>query len=305
CRLHEVVFDFVEEALFAGVVVDRQSVAQLFEELALLAGEARGHLDADVNVEIAACAAVEDGDALVAQLELRGVLGAFGDFELVRLAERRHFNLAAEGCLGDIQRDGAVQVVFVAFEEWVLLDLEEHVEIAGRAAVGSGLAFAGQAQAVAVGHAGRDVDLELALHLAVAVAVTFGARVADDLAASITGAARAANRQKALLVENFAAAVAGGAARGPAAGFAAGALAALAALHAGHLDIAAHAEHGILEAELQIVAYVFAALRAGAFASAGIAEEVAEAEEIAQDVAEIGEGFGVGRSAGALHAGMA
>ena len=42
-------------------------------------------------------------------------------------------------------------------------------------------------------------------------------------------------------------------------------------------------------------------------AAPGIAEEVAEAEEIAQDVAEIGEGFGVeaGRTAGALHAGMA
>ena len=101
-----------------------------------------GHLDADVDVEIAARAAVEDGDALVAHLELRAVLRAFGDLELVRLAEGGHFDLAAQGGLRDIQRDGAVQVVFVALEEGVLLHLEEHVEIARGAAVGAGLAFA-------------------------------------------------------------------------------------------------------------------------------------------------------------------
>ena len=69
-----------------------------------------------------------------------------------------------------LMRDGAVQVVFVALEERVLLHLQEHVEIARRAAVGAGLAFVGQPQARAVVHAGRDVDLELALHLPVALA---------------------------------------------------------------------------------------------------------------------------------------
>src|ERR1017187_8814992 len=251
---------------------------------------------------------VENGHALVAQLELRAVLRAFRDLELVRLAQGRHFDLAAQSGLRHIQRDGAVQVVFVALEERVILHLEEHVEIAGRAAVTARLAFAGQAEAVAVIHPGRDVDLELALHLAVTVALTFGARVADDLAASVARAARAANRQEALLVEHFAAAVAGGAVARPAARFAAPALAALAALHARHLDFRAHAEHGVLKAQFQIVAHVLAALRARALASAaGIAEKVAEAEEIAQDVAEIGEGFRIvaGRAAGALHAGMA
>src|ERR1019366_3449262 len=148
-------------------------------------------------------------------------------------------------------------------------------------AVAARLAFARQAQAVAVIHAGRDVDLQLALHLAVTVALTFGAGVADDLAASVASAACTANRQEALLVENFAAAMAGGAVARPAARFAAGALAALAALHTRHLDFRAHAEHGVLEAEFQIETHVFAALRARALGSAaGIAEEIAKAEEI-------------------------
>ena len=112
---------------------------------------------------------------------------------------------------------------------------------------------------------------------------------------AVAGAAGAADRKEALLVDDFAAAVAGGAGAGSAAGFAAGALAAFAALHARHLDFGAHAEHGVLEADLQIVADVLAALRASALAAAaaGVAEQVAEAEEVAQDVAEIGEGLGV------------
>src|SRR6266851_1572309 len=98
-----------------------------------------------MDVQIAARAAVENGDALVTQLELRAVLRAFGNLELVRLAEGGNVDLAAEGSLRDVQRNGAVQVVFVAFEERVLLHLEEHVEIAGGAAVAAGLPFAGQA----------------------------------------------------------------------------------------------------------------------------------------------------------------
>ena len=86
----------------------------------------------------------------MAQFELRTVLGAFGNLELVRLAQGGHFDLAAERGLRHIQRDGAVQVVFLALEERVLLHLQEHVEIARGAAVAAGLAFARQAKAVAV-----------------------------------------------------------------------------------------------------------------------------------------------------------
>ena len=106
-----------------------------------------------------------------------------------------------------------------------------HAGVQGAGGAANPEAFAGEAQAVAVIDSGGDVDLELALHLPVAVAVTFGARITYDLAASIAGAARAANGEEALLVEDFAAAVAGGAVRGPAARFAAGALAEIGRAH--------------------------------------------------------------------------
>ena len=84
---HEVVFDLVEEAFFAGTIVDGQHLAQLFEKFTLLPGEARGHLHGDVDIEIAAVAAIENRHALMADLELRPVLRAFGNLEFVRRAK--------------------------------------------------------------------------------------------------------------------------------------------------------------------------------------------------------------------------
>lgn len=84
----------------------------------------------------------------------------------------------------------------------------------------------------------------------------------------------------------------------------------LAGLHTGHLDLGVHAKNGVLEADLEIVADVLAALRAIAPAAAATAaEEIAEtsAEEVAENVAEIGESVGV-EAAGcalALQAGVA
>ena len=72
-----------------------------------------------------------------------------------------------------------------------------------------------------------------------------------------------------------------------------------------HLDVGAHAEQRFLERYFQIVAHVFAALRARPPASAR-AKKVAETEEIAQDVAEIGELAGIETSARrALQTGVA
>jgi hypothetical protein len=53
-RLHEVVFDLLEEALFRRGVVHRQRFAGLFQELALFAGQARGDADFDVREEVPA-----------------------------------------------------------------------------------------------------------------------------------------------------------------------------------------------------------------------------------------------------------
>ncbi len=61
-----------------------------------------------------------------------------------------------------------------------------------------------------------------------------------------------------------------------------------------HLNIGAQAVHGVFQIDLEIVAEIFAALRARAPpAAASTAEQIAESEEVPENVAEIGECRGI------------
>src|SRR5262249_11471969 len=99
-----------------------------------------------MHVEVAAPAAVHNRHAFIAQPELRSVLRAFGNFEFVRTFERRNFDLTAQSSLGDVDRNGAVQVLLAAFEESVFANFDEDVKVARRAAVASRLPFLGKTQ---------------------------------------------------------------------------------------------------------------------------------------------------------------
>src|SRR5208283_3746590 len=304
--LYEVVFHLFEQAFFRRCVVHRQTVAQQFEQAALVAVQARGNSDVDVDDQVAAGAAVQNRDALMTQLEFRAALGTFRNLQPMRAFEGGYVYFAAQRGLRHVERNRAVQIVFVAFEESVLAHLEEHVQIARRTALRAGLAFAGQAQPRAIVHAGGNVDLQFALPLPVALAAALAAGVANDLAGAAASGTGAANAEEALLVEHLAAAVAGGAGGRPAAGLRARSMAPAAGLHPRHLDIGAHAEQRLFERNFQIVAHVLAALRARPPAASARAKHVAEAEEVAQDVAEIGKRVGIETAAArALHAGVA
>ena len=109
-----------------------------------------------MHVVIAAPAAVQNGRAFVADAELCTALGAFRYFELVRLIEGGYFDFSAQGGLRDVQRDSAMQIVFVALEKGVRLDLQKDVKISGRTAVGARLAKSYGAEDVF-----RDVGFEI------------------------------------------------------------------------------------------------------------------------------------------------
>ena len=71
-----------------------------------------------------------------------------------------HFDFGAQGGFGNGDGDGDVDVVAGAFEDGVRAGLDDQVEVAGGAAAGAGVAFAGEADALAVAGSGLDAELE-------------------------------------------------------------------------------------------------------------------------------------------------
>src|SRR6202451_192141 len=90
--LHEVVLDLLEEAFFRRRIIDRQGIAQLFQQLPLLARKPAGNLDLDANQQVAATAAVYHRDALITEAELRAALRALRNSEPAGLAQRGYID---------------------------------------------------------------------------------------------------------------------------------------------------------------------------------------------------------------------
>ena len=127
----------------------------------------------------------------------RSGLRAFRNLDGLQAVESQNIDGRAQRGLGDVDRNGAMQIAFVALENGVFLDFEDHVQIAGRAAVSAGLAFIRQAQLGAVVDAGRNVDFQLRSRAQIAFALAFLARPANDLAASAALRTGAAHERKA------------------------------------------------------------------------------------------------------------
>ena len=83
-----------------------------------------------------------------------------GSSSSVGAVERLDGHRRAERRLDDRQVDLREDVVALAHEALVRLDVDEHVDVAGAAAERAGVAFAGDADALAVVDAGRDLDVE-------------------------------------------------------------------------------------------------------------------------------------------------
>src|SRR5580704_6352019 len=209
--LAEDVFYFVENG---GIAVRRLVLhfyrsAELFEEPALLAREFCWRENADVIIEVALAATAGVGETFAFQAKDGAALCAFGDFKSFFAVEPRDLELRAKSGLRDAQRDGAVQISPAALKEGMFLDLEDHVEIAWRAAVRSGFAFAGDAQARAGVHAGRNAQLDGFFALGAPLTVAIGATLANNLSRALACRARARDGKKTLLIGELAAAAAG------------------------------------------------------------------------------------------------
>src|SRR6187551_2169964 len=260
-----------------------QRFGQLLGCLLLLLGQLRRHVDLEPVANIAAAIAAWLRRALTAQALNRPVPGASWDLDLLGSVQGRYLDRRPAQRLGDRDRHGHLEVAAVEpLEHRGRGDPGGHVEVAGRATAGAGLAFAGKADPRSVLDPGRDVDL-VALRLpGQAGAAAGGAGVLDDLPGAAALGAGLADREEALALRVDAAAFAaragdrGGARRGAAA------MAGRAALGLWHGDTDLGAIDRLVEAEADLGFEVAAALLFGLRPAASAA-----AKDAGEDVAEV------------------
>src|SRR5712692_3390571 len=126
------VLDLAEDTLIAVGDRGTEALRELGQELSLFVREVGWSDHATTDEEIAAAAAVEAGDALTLDGEDAAGLSAGRDFQGDGVAfESGDFGFEAERCLGGIHVQLVDDVVILAGEEGVGLDVDVDVEVAG------------------------------------------------------------------------------------------------------------------------------------------------------------------------------
>ncbi|MNC86031.1 hypothetical protein D3C83_16580 [compost metagenome] len=115
---------------------------ELGEQLFLTGREVHRCLDRDVADEISVAGRAHALDALATQPEHLAGLRARRYLDFGVAVERRDFDFTAERRRGEADRHLAVEVIVVARENRVGPEMDDDVEVARRAAVHTGLAFA-------------------------------------------------------------------------------------------------------------------------------------------------------------------
>ena len=176
-------------------------------------------------------------------------------------------DLVSQGRLGNVDVQVQENVIVTALEIFVRLDLDDNVQISGRAAVLARLTFAGQPNLRASVDSFGDGD-DFAQGLAnFALAVTGLAGINDYFALALTGGTGGHLDHRAedgpLGLADFAAPVTGGALGWGGARFGAASVAGFTALIADDLDFFIGAENGFFEVQFETIFQV--APRRGAF----------------------------------------
>src|SRR5947209_18436250 len=189
----EDVLYFVEEAFVfgGGVGGGAEGGGELAEEFLLLVAEFGGGADLEMHLEVAAAVLAQVGDALAADADDPAALGAGGDLQRQLLAvQGGNRELVAEGGLRDIDRHLEQQVVALALEEAMRLDVQHYVQVARHTAAWGRLALAIHAQLDTLVCAGRDFDHQAGPTANHAATLTLVAGVGDDLPFAVAAIAQ-------------------------------------------------------------------------------------------------------------------
>ena len=180
-----------------------ECIGELGQQFALAFIESSRRFDRNSNQLVPPAVAVEVGDATTAQSENTSRLGSFLDFHRDRSLDGRDFEFGAQRGLREGDGDLAQDIVPLAAEQVVFLDLNDHKEISGGTS-GSRFAFAAQFQTCAVVHAAGDFDFKRLIFAHLTRAATGIARVLDNGAATVAGRTGFRDREEPLLKTDLA-----------------------------------------------------------------------------------------------------
>ena len=214
------------------------------------------------------------GHSETANAEGGSTLRAGGDFETHGAIQSRHADFATERGCGEGNRHLAGEIHAIAGENFVLLDMNHHIQVAGGSASQTGLATARAAQAGVAVDTGRDFDFNAAGFFDPALALAGRAGFFDDASRAVAGGAGLRDLEKASRGNDLTTAATGRAGDGLAALLRAGAGAGLAGIHLANFNFLLTAFGGLLERNLHIVAQIGSALATGGVHAATAAEKL-------------------------------
>ena len=210
-----------------------------------------------------------------------------GIFQRLLAFQGRHLDLRSQRGLGKRNRNHAVKVVALAREEGVLFHVKNHVEIAGWAAKCSGLAISAEPDARSVLDSGRHFRLHRPLTQHAPFAFALGAGIRNHTAYPLARRAGSSHREKSLLITYLPSALAGPARHRGLSRRSARAGTVFASLVPAHIDFGLCAEDGFLKLQREVFPEVGTALSPRSPPSSTATEHLSDAEELAEDIAQI------------------
>jgi hypothetical protein len=250
-----------------------------------------GSLHTNFDEQVALAMPVQHRHAFAADAHGGAGLRPLGDFQIVLTFKSGDANLGSQRGLAERHRNYAVQIRPFALKERMLLDVQDHVEIACRAAKSSGFTQTGKTDARTIFDSGGNFGLHGSLPQNPALPFALGARIGDDAASALTSGTGAGHAEEPLLVAHLSTPRAGAAGDRRLTLSGARTAAIFTGLVAANGDLSLFAENRLFKFQGDILAQVRAALSACAAATA--AEEIAKAEKVAENLAEIVEDGGI------------
>src|SRR5450830_980352 len=286
CCLFKKILDLVFPGLALRAVLGTALGGGFFkvtQQFFLLFRQFHRRFDRHVAEQVARVTRTHALDALAFQAESLARLGAFRNRERHLAVQGRHFDFAAQGCLGERNRHFAMQVVAFALEYGVRLDVDFHIQVTGRAAIRTRFAVAGRADAHAIVDTDRYFDFQRLVALDTACAAARRTRIGDDLAAAMAFRASLLDAEETLLHAHLAVAAARTASGRRGAWLGAAAVASIALVPARYADGGVEAVSSLLQRNFQVIAQVSATVHLWTRIAAA---STATAKDVAKDIAK-------------------